>query len=100
MVAAQFPKENSVWEYDLKVTDNKVELKPVAEKDEGNTFVQLTIDCALRYALEVVGEEGIKNGLENGVEIVVLADNDFYSQSDKVCLLTHTFRYLDLELTQ
>ena len=59
-------------------------MKPVAEKDEGNKFVQLTIDCALRYALEVVGEEGVRKGLGSGVEIVVLADNDFYSQSDKV----------------
>jgi phosphomevalonate kinase len=88
--AAQFPKDQSVWEYDLTVTENKVDLKPVAEKDEGNKFVQLTIDCALRYALEVVGEEGAKKGLGEGVEIVVLADNDFYSQSDKVRLLAQS----------
>jgi len=84
--AAQFPKQESVWEYDLSLS-NKVELKPCTEKDEGNKFVQLTIDCALRYALEVVGEEGVRKGLGSGVEIIVLADNDFYSQSDKVRLL-------------
>jgi phosphomevalonate kinase len=84
--AAQFPKEESVWEYDLSLSQG-IELKPYSKKDEGNKFVQLTIDCALRYALEVVGEEGVKKGLGSGVEIVVLADNDFYSQSDKVSLL-------------
>jgi len=83
--AAQFPKQQSVWEYDLSLSEG-IAMKPVAEKDEGNKFVQLTIDCALRYALEVVGEEGVRKGLGNGVEIVVLADNDFYSQSDKVGL--------------
>jgi len=85
--AAQFPKQDSVWEYDLSLSEG-IALKPVAEKDEGNKFVQLTVDCALRYALEVVGEEGVRKGLGNGVEIVVLADNDFYSQSDKVGLLS------------
>jgi len=81
--AAQFPKQDSVWEYDLSLSQG-IELKPCTEKDEGNKFVQLTIDCALRYALEVVGEEGVRKGLGSGVEIIVLADNDFYSQSDKV----------------
>ena len=81
--AAQFPKEESVWEYDLSLSQG-IELKPCSKKDEGNKFVQLTVDCALRYALEVVGEEGVRKGLGNGVEIIVLADNDFYSQSDKV----------------
>ena len=85
--AAQFPTQESVWEYDLSLSEG-IALKPVAEKDEGNKFVQLTVDCALRYALEVVGEEGVRKGLGNGVEIVVLADNDFYSQSDKVGLLS------------
>jgi phosphomevalonate kinase len=84
--AAQFPKEESIWGYDLSLSAG-IELKPCSEKDEGNKFVQLTIDCALRYALEVVGEEGVRKGLGSGVEIVVLADNDFYSQSDKVSLL-------------
>jgi hypothetical protein len=84
--AAQFPKEESVWEYDLSLSAG-IELKPCSKKDEGNKFVQLTIDCALRYALEVVGEEGVRKGLGSGVEIIVLADNDFYSQSDKVSLL-------------
>jgi phosphomevalonate kinase len=84
--AAQFPKQESVWEYDLSLSAG-IELKPCSKKDEGNKFVQLTIDCALRYALEVVGEEGVKKGLGSGVEIIVLADNDFYSQSDKVSLL-------------
>lgn len=83
MQAAQFPKQESVWEYDLSLSQG-IELKPCSKKDEGNKFVQLTIDCALRYALEVVGEEGVKKGLGSGVEIIVLADNDFYSQSDKV----------------
>lgn len=84
--AAQFPKQESVWEYGLSLSQG-IELKPCTEKDEGNKFVQLTIDCALRYALEVVGEEGVRKGLGSGVEIIVLADNDFYSQSDKVGLL-------------
>ena len=92
--AAQFPKDQSVWEYDLTLSD-KVDLKPVAEKDEGNKFVQLTIDCALRYALEVVGEEGVRRPLGKGVEIVVLADNDFYSQSDKVSVVLVVFAIIE-----
>jgi len=58
----------------------------VDEQSGGNKFVQLTLQSALRYAEEVVGEEGIKGNLGSGVEIVVLADNDFYSQADKVRL--------------
>ena len=92
--AAQFPKDQSVWEYDLTLSD-KVDLKPVAEKDEGNKFVQLTIDSALRYALEVVGAEGVRRGLGKGVEIVVLADNDFYSQSDKVSPVLVVFAIIE-----
>jgi hypothetical protein len=59
-------------------------LEAVDEASKGNKFVQLPIDCALRYAHEVVGDEGVRKGLGGGVDIVVLADNDFYSQSDKV----------------
>lgn len=82
--AAQFPSSDSIWTYALSFAQGKVELKPVDDQSGGNKFVHLTLDCALRYAQEVVGEEGIKKGLGGGVEIIVLADNDFYSQSDKV----------------
>jgi phosphomevalonate kinase len=82
--AAQFPSSDSIWTYALSFTQGEVELKPVDEQSGGNKFVQLTLDCALRYAVEVIGEEGIRKGLGGGIEIVVLADNDFYSQSDKV----------------
>ena len=82
--AAQVPSSDSIWTYALSFAHGKVELKPVDEQSGGNKFVQLTLDCALRYAQEVIGEEGIKKGLGGGVEIIVLADNDFYSQSDKV----------------
>jgi phosphomevalonate kinase len=83
--AAQFPAESSTWSYDLSFASaGPLEVKPVDEASGGNTFVQLTLQSALRYAEEVVGQDGIKEKLGHGIEVVVLADNDFYSQSDKV----------------
>jgi phosphomevalonate kinase len=94
--AAQFPSSDSTWTYALSFTQGEVELKPVDEQSGGNKFVQLTLDCALRYASEVIGEEGIRKGLGGGIEVIVLADNDFYSQSDKVSRVpgSHQFQVL------
>lgn len=93
--AGQFPQNGSEWTFAV-IVGSAVEVRAVGLAK--NKFVQITLDCALRYALERLnaefGEEGSKellkrvrgDGHGNGLDIVVLADNDFYSQRETVSL--------------
>lgn len=85
--AGQFPADASVWKYAAKVDNGKLELQ--AEGDERNKFVQTTLQTTLEYAAQRLEREGrageLAAALEKGLDIVVFADNDFYSQREQVC---------------
>lgn len=76
--AGQFPSSSSTWAYD--VIDGEVS----SAGETANKFVAITLAQVLRYAKETLGSERLKESLGNGLEVIVLADNDFYSQREQV----------------
>jgi phosphomevalonate kinase len=49
-----------------------------------NKFVELTLRNVFQYAAERLGADELSKRLATGLDIVVLADNDFYSQRQQV----------------
>lgn len=49
-----------------------------------NKFVHLALQNTIGLASELKGEQHVKDALKAGAEIVILGDNDFYSQRAKV----------------
>ncbi|EJT51109.1 hypothetical protein A1Q1_07704 [Trichosporon asahii var. asahii CBS 2479] len=84
--AGQFPADASVWKYAAKVANGKLDLQ--AAGDERNKFVQTTLQTTLEYAAQRLEREGraseLSAVLEKGLDIVVFADNDFYSQREQL----------------
>jgi phosphomevalonate kinase len=91
--AGQFPRDESTWSYRLQTgPQGGFALEQVDKRK--NKFVEITLTKALEVVLEslikVHGEEAMSElekrvrGDAAGMRIVVLADNDFYSQRDTV----------------
>lgn len=82
--AGQFPAEASTWTY--TVTEAGVEGADTASAK--NKFIFLTLDNVLRYVKEKLHRDGRDGDFERlmggGLDIVVLADNDFYTQREQV----------------
>ena len=96
--AGQFPSESSIWSYTLNPVDSGLDV--TADGEQRNKFVEISLRNAVQVVVEMVAaREGLSVGeaakrvLESthgGLEVVVLADNDFYSQRDQVSLHTAT----------
>ncbi|WVN86055.1 phosphomevalonate kinase [Cryptococcus depauperatus CBS 7841] len=111
--AGQFPEEESTWEYALWIsTENcktKLQLVQMNEDVTGsNKFVTIAVTKALEYAYYLILSGGasddaaikelVKNirGDGSGLEVVVFADNDFYSQRESLSSLCLPARFLSL----
>jgi phosphomevalonate kinase len=56
-------------------------LSPATSK---NKFVHLALQKTLSLALEARGPAAVAQALGTGLDITIVADNDFYSQQDQV----------------
>lgn len=79
--AGQFPSEASTWSYDITLGDRVHLTQSTGGK---NKFVEITLANVLQCAYERLGRD-MQARIEGGVDVVVLADNDFYSQREQVC---------------
>lgn len=83
VTAGQFPKDASTWAYDVVFAgENAPKLVPAHEAR--NKFVEVTLSNVLLYAGERLGRDGLARKLGAGLDVVVLANNDFYSQREQV----------------
>ncbi|WVQ95433.1 phosphomevalonate kinase [Kwoniella sp. CBS 9459] len=95
--AGQFPREASTWIYSLSVTSDELVLQQTNEDSVGkNKFIYISLLKTLEVAYESIvqgGRDGSSAAIElirrvrrdgQGVDIVVLADNDFYSQREQL----------------
>lgn len=60
-----------------------------------NKFVQLAIEKTVKLGIEVRGATAIQESISSGLDIVIVGDNDFYSQRATVswiCHLIHPLR--------
>ena len=115
--AGQFPPAASTWNYelsfrpslsgDLDQGSSKVKaelvLRQIGSESGRNKFVEITLVKALELAWEVIDRDfGRKTATSStrellsrirgdgeGLELVVLADNDFYSQREQVSRRWH-----------
>ncbi|KAL7420108.1 phosphomevalonate kinase [Cryptotrichosporon argae] len=87
--AGQFPLDQSTWAYALSLEGDAVRLEQTQEtvdKAGRNKFVEITVAKALLLAVETHGAERLYRRLTEagGLDVVVLADNDFYSQREQL----------------
>ncbi|OCF35993.1 phosphomevalonate kinase [Kwoniella heveanensis BCC8398] len=95
--AGQFPREASTWIYALSVKEDELVLQQINEDKVGkNKFIYISLLKTLEVAYENIvksgkgsvaaAEELIKrvSSEGDGLDIVVLADNDFYSQREQL----------------
>ncbi|KAF7981860.1 hypothetical protein HWV62_31411 [Athelia sp. TMB] len=81
---------DAVWNYRVFTSGVGVRVDPAAGKNgvaPKNKFVQLALLHTLSYCLEVKGLISFIKSLEEGLDIVIAGDNDFYSQRAKLASL-------------
>ncbi|TDL24243.1 phosphomevalonate kinase [Rickenella mellea] len=78
--------EAAVWTYAVHL-DTELDVRQTSELSSKNKFVQLALHRTLQLALEMKGEAHFRHVLNDGLEIAIMGDNDFYSQRAKLAEL-------------
>ncbi|KAK6906490.1 phosphomevalonate kinase [Kwoniella mangroviensis CBS 8507] len=102
--AGQFPKESSTWTYAVSIQNDRLMIDQINENAVGkNKFISIALFQTLSLAWEKIAAESSSQGLDSGhellrritndgksdgLEIVVLADNDFYSQREQLSAMS------------
>ncbi|WWC98436.1 phosphomevalonate kinase [Kwoniella sp. B9012] len=102
--AGQFPKESSTWTYSVNIQNDRLVINQINENELGkNKFIFIALFQILSLACEKIATESSLKGLDaahellrritddgnsDGLDIVVLADNDFYSQREQLSALS------------
>lgn len=79
---------DALWTYDIRQTSEQIQIEPSA--GERNKFVEIALRETFKLAQELVGVESVRqclsdqSGAETGLEVVIVGDNDFYSQRRSV----------------
>lgn len=77
---------NASWTYAFEPSTGLLLELVDQQLDSGkNKFVRIALEKTLVLAGELVGTEGVKEALVGGLEIIIVGDNDFYSQRKQVC---------------
>ncbi|KAG8907936.1 phosphomevalonate kinase [Tulasnella sp. 403] len=76
------------WSYDVFFTHrNEVGLRPSVGNLTKNKFIQLAIERVLFIAIEVRGSQNLRQATAQGLDIIIVGDNDFYSQRGQLAAL-------------
>ncbi|KDQ53490.1 hypothetical protein JAAARDRAFT_136908 [Jaapia argillacea MUCL 33604] len=79
---------DAVWTYSVQRDENSVRVEPVADNASSsstkNKFVQLAVQRTLSLALETKGSPALREAISKGLDIVIVGDNDFYSQRSQL----------------
>lgn len=71
------------WNYLVDSETGKVTEEEVG-KGGKNKFVRIAVEKTLKVAEELVGKDKVAQGIKGGWDVVILGDNDFYSQRKQV----------------
>ncbi|KAG8989129.1 phosphomevalonate kinase, partial [Tulasnella sp. 427] len=80
----------AAWSYTVVFTKNgTVGLVPNVENsllgsESKNKFVQLALERVLFLAIEKIGYQALKVATDQGLEVIIVGDNDFYSQRNQL----------------
>ncbi|CAE6493864.1 unnamed protein product [Rhizoctonia solani] len=73
--------ENAIWAYGVKLEGDGIRIEQVEDATGSkNRFVQTALEGTLAIALAIRGKDSFISSLDQGLDIHVLAANDFYSQ--------------------
>ncbi|KAI9483232.1 MAG: Phosphomevalonate kinase [Benjaminiella poitrasii] len=71
--------EKAVWQYKASSENKKLQFESIPT-DSQNKFVETCLKFTLNVIVERIGSEKLTQLLENGIDVVIVGDNDFYSQ--------------------
>lgn len=71
------------WKYVVDLATGTVNEHEVGSGGK-NKFVRIAVDKTFQVAEELVGKQTVREALNRGLDIVILGDNDFYSQRNQV----------------
>ncbi|WVW80725.1 phosphomevalonate kinase [Kwoniella bestiolae CBS 10118] len=102
--AGQFPSQSSTWIYSISIENDQLIIKQTNQDVVGkNKFIYITLFQTLALAYEKIATTTDKKGVDAGrellnritddgqsagLDLVVLADNDFYSQREQLSALS------------
>ena len=78
----------ALWTYDIRHTSDQIQVDP--STGNRNKFVEIALRETFKLAQGLIGVESVQeclkdeHGAETGLEIVIVGDNDFYSQRRSV----------------
>jgi phosphomevalonate kinase len=79
---------DALWTYDIRHASDQIQVEPSA--GDRNKFVEIALRETFKVAQALVGVESVRNclrddsGAEMGLEVMIVGDNDFYSQRRSV----------------
>lgn len=86
------------WRYIVDPQTGRVTEEEVGQGGK-NKFVRIAVDKTLKVAQELLGKDKVVQGLLGGWDVVILGDNDFYSQRKQVSRLWKLKQKARSELT-
>lgn len=82
---------NAIWEYSVTAAGASVVVEDAVTNTSKNKFVHLALQNTIAIASELSGISSVIETLSTGIDIVIVGDNDFYSQRKKLSTLDRTF---------
>ncbi|CEP10758.1 hypothetical protein [Parasitella parasitica] len=71
--------EQATWQYKTTAYSDQLEFKSITT-ESSNKFVETCLKFTLQIILERNGAEQMNQLLNNGIQVTIVGDNDFYSQ--------------------
>ncbi|CAO3642840.1 unnamed protein product [Cunninghamella blakesleeana] len=71
------------WEYKASLLEDKLDFT-AKESDTPNKFVETCLRFSLIVILQLIGSSQFMKVLDNGLDISIIGDNDFYSQREEL----------------
>ncbi|KAG8863525.1 hypothetical protein FRB96_008265 [Tulasnella sp. 330] len=78
----------ATWGYDVLFSPRgEIGLRPSVSNASKNKFVQLAVERVLFLSMQINGIQAAREATAQGLEIVIVGDNDFYSQRGQLAAM-------------
>ncbi|KAF9012325.1 phosphomevalonate kinase [Cyathus striatus] len=77
---------DATWQYTVSL-EPTLSVEPFEDNTSKNKFVHLALKSTVALAAEIRGATAVKEALQNGLDITIAGDNDFYSQRAQLAIL-------------
>ncbi|KAI8059903.1 phosphomevalonate kinase [Gongronella butleri] len=88
-IVARSPQfQQATWHYDITKQDTDAFILTQRDSDaSSNKFVETCLRYTLKVIHELIGSDAFDQVMQNGLDICILGDNDFYSQREELTKL-------------